>query len=174
MFQDNGYDKVSINEICKNVGVTKGAFYHHYRSKSDLLLKEYKRVEGQLLDYYNDRITQPANQQLRAIFDWYIDYFQPNRVGEVRLFLKVQLAAHYKNYPYTNKAQKMIMVNILSKGIYQGFFRKEIDPIEMTDYFFTFMFGLHYEWAVDEKKVNFEKRLNQFYDQYFIPIIRSY
>lgn len=173
MFQKNGYDKVSINEICKALGVTKGAFYHYYKSKSDLLLKEYKRVEGQLLNYYNDRISHSAKEQLRAIIDWYIDYFQPHRIGEVRLFLKVQLEDHYKNYPYTNKDQRMILINILSKGIQQGYFRKDMDPVKTTEYFFTYLFGLHYEWALREHEIDFEKRMNDFFDQYFVPQITA-
>lgn len=34
----NNYDTVGIAEICKNAGVTKGAFYHHFSSKADLFL----------------------------------------------------------------------------------------------------------------------------------------
>ncbi|MEX0741009.1 MAG: TetR/AcrR family transcriptional regulator [Pseudohongiella sp.] len=34
----NNYDTVGIAEICKNAGVTKGAFYHHFTSKADLFL----------------------------------------------------------------------------------------------------------------------------------------
>ncbi|QSX08545.1 TetR/AcrR family transcriptional regulator [Alkalibacter rhizosphaerae] len=171
LFQKDGYDKVSINAICKSVGVTKGSFYHHYKSKSDLLLKDYKRAEGQLLDYYNDRIFLPAQEQLRAMFDWYNDFFQPHRIGEVRLFLKIQLESHYKNYPYTNKVQKMIMKNILSKGILQGFFRKDMDPKEITDYIFTYMYGIHYEWSIDENNVDFKEKFDYFYEHYLIPHI---
>lgn len=36
-FLENGYDRVSLNKIVKNTGLTKGAFYHNFSSKSELL-----------------------------------------------------------------------------------------------------------------------------------------
>ena len=33
------YSSVGVNEICKQAGVTKGAFYHHFESKADLYLE---------------------------------------------------------------------------------------------------------------------------------------
>lgn len=38
LFSKNGYDATGVAEICKNVKVSKGAFYHHFPSKQDLFL----------------------------------------------------------------------------------------------------------------------------------------
>lgn len=38
MFKEIGYEKVSINMICKQLKVTRGSFYHHFNSKNELLL----------------------------------------------------------------------------------------------------------------------------------------
>ena len=35
---ESNYDNVGIVEICKQAGVTKGAFYHHFQSKADLFV----------------------------------------------------------------------------------------------------------------------------------------
>ncbi|TQV75812.1 TetR/AcrR family transcriptional regulator [Denitrobaculum tricleocarpae] len=37
IWQSN-YSSVGVNEICKQAGVTKGAFYHHFESKADLFI----------------------------------------------------------------------------------------------------------------------------------------
>ena len=34
---DYGYDYLTVQNICKLAGVTTGAFYHHFRSKDDIL-----------------------------------------------------------------------------------------------------------------------------------------
>lgn len=39
LFIEKGYQSVSIDEIARDARVTKGAFYHHFKSKSDLLLQ---------------------------------------------------------------------------------------------------------------------------------------
>ncbi len=40
LINDNGYDNVSVAEITKQAGVSKGAFYIHFKSKEDLIEQE--------------------------------------------------------------------------------------------------------------------------------------
>ena len=37
LFQQHGYENVTINQICSAAGITKRTFYYHYSSKADLL-----------------------------------------------------------------------------------------------------------------------------------------
>ena len=39
LFCNNGYNSVGINEICTKTGMTKGAFYHAFKSKEAFLLE---------------------------------------------------------------------------------------------------------------------------------------
>src|SRR3954463_8450120 len=36
MVREKGYSATSVDELCARAGVTKGAFFHHFRSKDDL------------------------------------------------------------------------------------------------------------------------------------------
>lgn len=54
-FLDEGFDRISLNEIIKRTGMTKGAFYHHFKSK-DLLLTELMNK------YFHAFIGQGINQ----------------------------------------------------------------------------------------------------------------
>lgn len=42
------FDKVSIREICQQAGITTGAFYHHFRSKEDLLSRGFAPLDTYL------------------------------------------------------------------------------------------------------------------------------
>ncbi|SFL46731.1 TetR/AcrR family transcriptional regulator [Streptomyces pini] len=44
LFADRGYDRTSVQEIVEAAGVTKGALYHYFGSKDDLLHEIYGRV----------------------------------------------------------------------------------------------------------------------------------
>lgn len=41
LIKENGYNNVSISEICKAAGVAKGSFYVHYNSKEDIVRASY-------------------------------------------------------------------------------------------------------------------------------------
>ena len=36
-FLKNGFEKASLRDICKDAGVTTGAFYRHFNDKNELL-----------------------------------------------------------------------------------------------------------------------------------------
>ncbi len=38
-FANHGYSAASVDEICAEAGVSKGAFYHHFPSKQALFLE---------------------------------------------------------------------------------------------------------------------------------------
>ena len=37
ILQKKGYEELSIKNICEEAGVSNGSFYHHFRTKDDLL-----------------------------------------------------------------------------------------------------------------------------------------
>ncbi|WP_344106144.1 TetR/AcrR family transcriptional regulator [Nocardiopsis rhodophaea] len=44
LFAEKGFDRTSVQEIVDAAGVTKGAMYHYFASKDDLLAEVYERI----------------------------------------------------------------------------------------------------------------------------------
>lgn len=67
LFAEQGYDRTSVQEIVEAAGVTKGALYHYFGSKDDLLHEIY----GRLLRLQQERLDAlagseaPVEQRLR-------------------------------------------------------------------------------------------------------------
>ncbi len=58
LFMEKGYEHTSIQNIIDNLGgLSKGAIYHHFKSKEDLLIA------------VTDRITAESNQMLARLRD---------------------------------------------------------------------------------------------------------
>lgn len=62
IWQSN-YSLVGVNEICKQAGVTKGAFYHHFKSKANLFC-EATAFYWQVVKKDLDNIFSPVNDPL--------------------------------------------------------------------------------------------------------------
>lgn len=58
VFSLKGYQAASLDEVARAGGMTKGAIYWHFRSKSDLFFA--------LLDYKYEQNIQPVPEELRA------------------------------------------------------------------------------------------------------------
>ncbi|MEV7090002.1 TetR/AcrR family transcriptional regulator [Streptomyces sp. NPDC093085] len=67
LFAERGYDRTSVQEIVEAAGVTKGALYHYFGSKEDLLHEIYARVlrlQQERLDGFADA-QGPVERRLR-------------------------------------------------------------------------------------------------------------
>ena len=61
LFMRKGYHRTSVNDIKKRVGVTKAAFYSHFESKGQLLLKIINEYETRYVDQLIQIVSQHSN-----------------------------------------------------------------------------------------------------------------
>ncbi|NGN66640.1 TetR/AcrR family transcriptional regulator [Streptomyces sp. A7024] len=67
LFAEQGFDRTSVQEIVEAAGVTKGALYHYFGSKDDLLHEIYARllrVQQEHLDAFAES-SAPVEERLR-------------------------------------------------------------------------------------------------------------
>ena len=55
MFAINGYDGVSLNNIIKETGLTKGGVYYHFGSKDELFIEV---VQTFIINYYTEKVKE--------------------------------------------------------------------------------------------------------------------
>jgi AcrR family transcriptional regulator len=68
LFAQKGFDRTTVQEIVEAAGVTKGALYHYFGSKEELLQEVYARVlrlQQERLDAFADA-DEPVERRLRA------------------------------------------------------------------------------------------------------------
>lgn len=71
LFFSQGYDKTSISQIVRAVGIAKGTFYHYFRSKDDLLKALVEEISQQMIDSIGNIAEYQelsATQRLTAYF----------------------------------------------------------------------------------------------------------
>jgi len=67
---DKGFSATSLDDIIKSTGVTKGAFFHHFRSKGDLainLVERFAENDFQLFDEFDARADALSDDPCQAL-----------------------------------------------------------------------------------------------------------
>ena len=71
LFAEQGYDATSVNQVVARAGVAKGALYHHFESKDDLLYEVYRELVDRQLAGLRAILAEggPPTATLPALID---------------------------------------------------------------------------------------------------------
>jgi Transcriptional regulator len=74
LMHEHGFDGVSIREICREAGITTGAFYHHFTSKDVLLLACFGPLKGHLSEAWIKYANFPSLERIRQMVIAYAEF----------------------------------------------------------------------------------------------------
>src|ERR1700746_3005347 len=81
-FRERGGDSSGIGTVMKKVGLKKGGFYRHFRSKDDLLVEAVARAFDEMGRGMTEAArSAPEGQALRAIIERYLSARHANSPG---------------------------------------------------------------------------------------------
>jgi AcrR family transcriptional regulator len=75
LFAERGYAAVGTEEIVRRAGVTRGALYHHFEGKRDLLRAVYEQIEAELAGRLGEAVPPGAGplETLRIGAEMFLD-----------------------------------------------------------------------------------------------------
>src|SRR5215831_2694825 len=81
-FRERGGDSSGIGTVMKKVGLTKGGFYRHFKSKDDLLVEAVARAFDEMgRGMMEVARSAPEGQVLRAMIEHYLSARHANSPG---------------------------------------------------------------------------------------------
>lgn len=86
-FIKSGIDGISLNEIIKQTGLTKGAFYHHYRNKDELLEEFVLKYLYNSIDRHMSKMELVSGDfyfKIQVLIDSIIEYHN-NPTGDLSI-----------------------------------------------------------------------------------------
>jgi AcrR family transcriptional regulator len=140
LFAERGYDRTSVQEIVEAAGVTKGALYHYFGSKDDLLHEIYGRVLRLQTERLDSIASQDAPVWLRlaeAAADVVVTSIE--NLDDTKIFFRSmhqlspekQKAVRAERRRYHEQFRALV-----EEGQRNGVFRAEIRPDLVVDFFF--------------------------------------
>jgi TetR/AcrR family transcriptional regulator, transcriptional repressor for nem operon len=103
----SGYEAATVDGLCRAAGVTKGAFFHHFKSKEDLgveATRHWNEMTGALFAaaHYHD-YADPLDQ-LIAYIDFRRELLEGRSVPEATCLLGTMVQETYESHPAIREA----------------------------------------------------------------------
>lgn len=145
LFAEQGYANTSVRQVVDTAGVTKGALYHYFQSKDDLLFAIYERILTVQTEHLQEIIGRggPVAETLRAVcidvVETSVDFLLEGTV----FFRSQHMLSAPRQLEVTRRrrAYHETFTALLVQGQEQGLYRKDIPTSVMAAHFFS---DLHY------------------------------
>ena len=167
ILQRGGYESLSIKNICEEAGVSNGSFYHHFKTKDDLLsyyIEEQPSISPELLE-----LPQNTDEAKEAIVGIYLNYVKYCRE------LGVEFIANY----YTPKNQALnpdirterpypilTVENYLRKAIDAGILNPTLPLNNILTDIRMLVIGNVFEWCLHDGNNDFEGNIRRSLGKY--------
>ncbi|MBU0927128.1 MAG: TetR/AcrR family transcriptional regulator [Spirochaetes bacterium] len=151
LFRRKGFDGTSLVSIVEAAGVSKGAFYAHFKSKS-CLIPEYLAALD--LDYRKFYAAMPGERDAAGMLMEYADAIArilESRLGPdlLRVVYRAEIERDIPLGPFVSRDRELYQVfrDILEAGTREGLFRPDIDIALVSDHLVMSIRGMVFEWC---------------------------
>ncbi len=167
ILKKKGYEELSIKNICEEAGVSNGSFYHHFKTKDDLLsyyIEEQPSINPDVLE-----LPENASEAKEAIIRVYLNYV------EYCEELGVEFMAGYydtKNQALnvairTERPYPIVTVqNYVERAIEAGKIRLDGEIEGFTTDIRMIVIGNVFEWCLRNGEVDFKGNMRRSLGRY--------
>jgi AcrR family transcriptional regulator len=157
LIRQYGFDNVTVDEICRQSGVRKGAFYHHFKSKDDIVIEAYNIIDD---DFLKEAAHLPPDTGCfgRILFTV---RFQAHRAATeevvlVRQIYKSQIDTGTSFFMSPERPFYRMIRDALAEGQSSGEFNAEMDPDDQTRLVLSISRGIIYDWCMEDGSFDIE------------------
>ncbi len=172
ILKKKGYEELSIKNICEEAGVSNGSFYHHFKTKDDLLsyyIEEQPSLRPELLELPKDAAEAKA-----AIVQVYLNYVRYCRE------LGVEFMAGYYN-PKNQALNAVIRTKrpypimtvqaYVEKALAAGRIGLNVEIEAFTTDVRMIVIGNVFEWCLRDGQTDFEGNMTRSLGKYLDGVV---
>lgn len=162
LFVEKGYEETSVDDILKASGLSKGGFYHYFKSKDEVLTESINNIIENLLTKLEPIVENKelnALEKLKLFLKKKSEFQSSNR--EYAKYLSMLIRSDFTLYKYyVTVAQKFVgpLGRIIEQGVNEGAFSVKF-PYETADILLRTVVSLpqsvfYHDYINDEIKHN--------------------
>ncbi|MCH4208310.1 MAG: TetR/AcrR family transcriptional regulator [Solobacterium sp.] len=176
LFRENGYDAVTINDICAASEISKNTFYYYFSGKEDLIMDLFKVMqtvsEDELMQIM--AIADPY-EQLKFIYGTLTDDVEKlgkeimkkalmANLSKAETFEKDAKAVQRKDHTHKPNPYYAMMHSIYERAQQAGEIRDDVKADELLKTSMALFMGCLQIWATAPCKINLTAMYREHYD----------
>lgn len=154
LFREKGFDSVTVEEITTRAGTAKGSFYTYFRTKSDIIIEEFKAIDDFYLKYqYTLKRYGTARARITAFIRAQTKHVRDGvGVAMLKILYSTSISDPLAEKFLINPHRYLhtLVKEIIVFGQENGEFRNDVDADELTLMFNRSMRSVFLDWAISD------------------------
>ncbi len=160
LFKQKGFDVVTIDEICISVGITKPAFYYHYKSKQNIFDSFYDEVIEKTNSKMATMFSMSAYwQRLWIILELFVDHTELAGYDVITQILKYSLDGQNEILRKYFDSTSGVQIEIIKKGQARSEIRSALPAETLYELSEKIIFGTVVLWCMNQGMFNLKKTI---------------
>jgi AcrR family transcriptional regulator len=174
LFASKGFNRVTIDEICAEAGLTKGSFYHHFSSKYDIPVQQYRMIQSEFFSDYEESYDLNFEERFKRAILWYGNYCTEDKVNVFINYHRVMMNYDKNRILRKIEIESKVFTDLLSQGIEKKIFRSDIDVDFSSHMLSRYISSLLLDWAIFKGAFDLAGELEKLHDHIVVDLkIRS-
>ena len=172
ILQKSGYEKLSIKNICDVAGVSNGSFYHHFKSKDDLLsyhVEEQPSVNPELLDIPSDK--EDAKEAIVGVYLNYASYCYVLGVDFISGYYHTKNEALNPDIRTERPYPIVTVQKYLEKAVAANAIQLKLSIEEVVTDIRMLVIGNAFEWALRNGEVDMKENIRRSISHYLDGVL---
>jgi len=154
LFREKGFDSVTVEEITTRAGTAKGSFYTYFRTKSDIIIEEFKTIDDFYLKYqHNLKRYGTARARLTAFIKTQTKHVRDGvGIAMLKILYSTNISDPLAEKFLINPQRYLhaLVKEIIVFGQENGEFRTDVDADELTLLINRSMRAVFLDWAISD------------------------
>lgn len=116
-----GFENMYIKDICREVGISPGAFYHYFESKNDLLFDRYRRSNADFARFFEEELKgMDTIDAMKAYLVFAFAYIKSRVLGVLIQYSKATLENLEKWHAVESSMPQFLFSQLVEEGLKNG------------------------------------------------------
>lgn len=146
LIREHGFDGVTIENISKKAGVSVGAFYHYFESKTQVIFEIMNSIDAYFEKEVKGQLSGTSLEKIAAFFGFYADYVLEKDL----VYIKHLYTTENKHFIKKDRYLLICLVELIQEGQQNGEFSRAVDAEEIARALFTLERGIVFDWCLHD------------------------
>jgi AcrR family transcriptional regulator len=153
LISKKGYYRVTIEDICEKAGVSRGTFYSHFKSKDEIVIEQFLKLDA----YYSDTVAREmkskktADEKLMAFTMGVTSYLERLGIANTKVAYQSQIGAERdESSPVAAEGRALytLIRTAIVEGLEKGELRGDLTADDLTRAVIRVMRGVIFDWCL--------------------------